>query len=109
MVRTWVAGGLLLFLVLTGCGPRASAPSGSAEEVESFVSSLDDICSLPGSLPGYFAPGSVPDRATLRRYARYNYKAASKPRINGSEATVKIEITDLKGQRVGEQEWVLFE
>jgi hypothetical protein len=91
---------------LPGCGGGGSAKLDNTQEVEEFINSMEDVASAPGSLKTYFAAGAAPDKATLGKYRRYSYSCAAKPRLSGSEATVKVKITE-RGKEVGEQEWTL--
>jgi hypothetical protein len=92
---------------LSGCSSGSRDATAMTEEVtiQQFIWSLDDVRENPKDLAGWFASGSAPPAAELRKYAKYVPRPDGKPSVSGDTATAKVKLLDSREQEVGQVEW----
>lgn len=93
---------------IAGCGPRAplAPPSGDAAILRSLVTELADATDDPQRFKNFFANHAAPADAERVRYQRLNFDPVETAKIDGTTATIKVEVGDSKTPPKGPVEWI---
>lgn len=103
MNRKWLLFAPAALLVVSGCGRRAITPE-EAEAAHITWMVTAGVGDAAKQESGIFAPEVKMSQQEVARFGEYQYKAPAPPKIQGDNATIKVQVFK-GGTMAGEQEW----
>jgi hypothetical protein len=97
----------LATLLTVGCKDQGAAILERDPEVQAIhalVTGLPDHATRKLTAPDYWVDGSMPDKATSKRYTELGIRMKSDPKISGDTATATVAIWDSSNVEV-DKEW----
>jgi hypothetical protein len=95
-----------LLTLATGCGQPQDVDSTEAGQVANLVREVADASGREQSFQALFAADAQPDKQVRAQYARFSYRPADQPAVEGDQATIKVLVRHARDDSdAGELEW----
>jgi len=98
---------LVAFALLTtiGCREPELDRSSDVGQIDVLVGDLSDATRTTATFQALFAPNAAPADAERAKYAKYTYRLAEEPVIDGEQAALRVAVRDDNDAEIAVADW----
>lgn len=98
---------LVAFALLTtiGCGEPEFDRSSDVGQIDVLVGDLSDATRSTATFQALFAANAAPADAERSKYAKYTYRLAEEPAIDGEQAALRVAVRDDNDAEIAVADW----